>query len=281
MNYRHDFHAGNFADVFKHIILARALTYLGRKPKPYRVIDTHAGSGLYGLADVRAEKTGEWRQGIGRLLAADLSGDLAALLAPYLAIVAPLVKADPPTYPGSPLIARQLMRREDRLQCCELEPSAALRLKTNCGEDARFRFAAIDAYTGLKAYIPPVERRGLVLIDPPFEKPDEFETLAKALVEAWQKWSSGIYLVWYPVKEPRRVDHFVAALRDAGIKRLLRLELQVAPLAPQGPLVRNGLLVINPPFGLDEEARIILPALASLLSDGQGGTSMVEWVSGE
>jgi len=285
LNYRHDFHAGNFADVFKHILLTRVLIHLAQKPKPYRVIDTHAGSGLYDLTDERAEKTGEWRSGIARLLATDVAADFgdetAALLEPYLAIVTPLIEGNPPLYPGSPFIALRLMRPDDKLQCCELEPSAAERLKANCGKDKRFRLAELDAYVGLRAFIPPAERRGLVLIDPPFERPDEFEALGPAVFEAWRKWTTGIFFIWYPVKDPRRVDRFFAGLCEKGVKRLLRLELQVAPSIPDGPLVRTGLAIINPPFGFDAQAERLLPALASPLSNRQSGSYVVEWKSGE
>src|SRR5579871_1441945 len=200
MNYRHAFHAGNLADVLKHAVLARILTHLGEKAAAFRVIDTHAGAGLYDLASEPATRTAEWRDGIGRLLAAELPDDIRALLAPYLAGVA---AANPAgglrRYPGSPLIALDLMRPQDRLVACELEPGAAASLAANLRRDTRARAVTIDGWVALNAYVPPKERRGVVLIDPPYEAKDEFVRLADALGTARRKWATGIFLLWYPI----------------------------------------------------------------------------------
>src|SRR5215471_3105059 len=174
MNYRHAFHAGNFADVLKHAVLSRILVHLGEKAAAYRVIATHAGAGLYDLTAEPATRTGEWRDGIGRLVGASLPDDIRALLAPYLAVVA---AANPggglARYPGSPLIALGLMRPQDRLVACELEPGAAAALAAELRRDTRARAVAIDGWTALNAYVPPKERRGIVLIDPPYEDKHE------------------------------------------------------------------------------------------------------------
>src|SRR5437763_13112898 len=197
MNYRHAFHAGNFADVLKHAVLARILAHLGEKAAPFRVIDTHAGAGLYDLAAEAATRTGEWRGGIGRLIDADLADDIRALLAPYLAAVR---AANPGgglrRYPGSPLIALSLMRPRDRLVACELEPGAAAALAAHLRRDARARAVEIDGWLALNAYVPRKERRGVVLIDPPYEEKHEFARLADALAGAQRKWTTGIFLLW-------------------------------------------------------------------------------------
>jgi 23S rRNA (adenine2030-N6)-methyltransferase len=221
MNYRHAFHAGNIADVVKHAILARILTHLAEKSAAYRVIDTHAGAGLYDLHAAPAERTGEWRGGIGRLLQVDADGtvaaDVRALLAPYLAAVA---ASNSPgelrRYPGSPLIALSLMRPDDRLVACELERGAAAALTANLRRDPRARAVAIDGWLALNAYLPPPERRGLVVIDPPFEDKEEFARLGEALVAALRKWATGTYLVWYPIKERAAPDRLASLLRRSA-----------------------------------------------------------------
>lgn len=273
MNYRHEFHAGNFADVLKHVVLVRALLYLRRKDKPFRVIDTHAGAGLYDLSGPEALRSNEARDGIVRLLdGADL-GAAAELLAPYLA--AARAAGAPRFYPGSPLITQALLRAQDRALFCELLPDAARSLRLALGRDERVKTVEIDGYTGLKAYVPPVERRGLVLIDPPFERRDEYERIFDTLAGALRKWRGGTYVVWQPVKEPDVVDAFCRAVA-AEASDCLRIDLQAESPAPGSPLARTGLLVVNPPYVLEEELKIILPALARVLARGPGADYLIE-----
>ncbi len=264
MNYRHDFHAGNFADVFKHVVLIRILLYLQRKPSPYRFIDTHAGSGRYDLGDEAAARTGEWRDGIGRLIDNDLEGEAAALSAPYLALAR--LRG---TYPGSPALALALARPFDRMIFCELHPGALGALRACVGRDRRAKVVGLDGYAGLNAFIPPVERRGLVLIDPPFEAESEFERLGMAIRAAHAKWRDGIVMAWYPLKDRRAPDRLAAAL--AGLPDVLRLEFELDAPRPDGRLVANGLMVINPPYVLEAEMNVVLPALAHVLAPGRGG----------
>jgi 23S rRNA (adenine2030-N6)-methyltransferase len=268
MNYDHAFHAGNFADVFKHAILARVIDYLKRKPAPFRIIDTHAGSGAYELSADAATRTGEWRGGIGALDPEAMPAEARALLAPYLA-VADAARAGG-RYPGSPALALALARPLDRLLFCELHPAALARLRAAVGRDRRAKVIDIDGYTGLNAFIPPVERRGLVLVDPPFEVQDELERMTAALLAAHAKWREGIYMVWYPIKDRRGGERLVAALAAAGVADALRLELSVASPAPDGPLVASGLVILNPPYVLEAEAACLLPALARQLGGGDG-----------
>jgi 23S rRNA (adenine2030-N6)-methyltransferase len=276
MNYRHDYHAGNFADVVKHVVLTRILLHLSGKPAPFRYLETHSGSGIYDLGGVEAEATGEWRRGIGRILAADFPRAVRDLIAPYLAVVGPSVRCGRPQYQGSPAIAAAMLRAQDKMLFCELHPLARQSLEAHVGRDRRAKVLAIDGYVGLNAYIPPVERRGLVLIDPPFENPNEFSRLADALEAAWRKWRTGIFILWYPVKDASVVGAFMTRLLGGNIERILRLELQIDEPRSDGPLARTGLLVVNPPFRLEAEARLILPCLAESLATGRHEFS-IDW----
>lgn len=276
MNYRHDFHAGNFADVFKHAILTRILVYLMRKPAPLRFIDTHAGSGRYDLASAEAGRTDEWRSGIGRINPASMSEEAQALLAPYLAVVGAATQGDG-FYPGSPALALALLRPFDRMLFCDLHPGALSALKTCAGRDKRAKVVALDGYIGLNAFLPPVERRGLILIDPPFESETEFETLATSLVAAWRKWRDGVYVAWYPIKDRRGTELLAARLREGGITAL-RLEFQVEAPQPDQRLGANGLVVINPPFALEAEAACLLPSLVRQLAPDRGDFR-IDWIA--
>jgi 23S rRNA (adenine2030-N6)-methyltransferase len=284
MNYRHAFHAGNFADVVKHAVLARILTHLGEKAAAFRVIDTHAGTGLYDLASEPATRTGEWRDGIGRLIDATLPDDIRALLAPYLAAVA---AANPGgglrRYPGSPLIALGLMRPQDRLVACELEPGAAATLAGQLRRDTRARAVKIDGWLALNAYVPPKERRGVVLIDPPYEDKHEFARLATALAAAQRKWASGIFLLWYPIKDRSGPDRLAAALRRSATAKvaakILRVELASAPDDAPGRLSSTGLIVVNPPWRLAGELEQLLPSLLSVLG-APAGRGTIDWLAG-
>ena len=275
MNYRHDFHAGNFADVFKHAILTRILLYLTRKPAPFRFLDTHAGSGRYDLGGAEAACTGEWRDGVGRVDPAAMSEPARALLAPYWALVGSAARGAAP-YPGSPALALALLRPGDRMLFCDLHPAALGALKRCIGRDRRAKAVSLDGYAGLHAFLPPVERRGLVLVDPPFEAEGEFAAMAEALVAAWRKWREGVFVAWYPVKDRRGPELLAARLREAGAPTL-RLELHVAPPAVDGRLAANGLLVLNPPFVLQAEASCLLPELARQLGSGRG-SARIGWL---
>src|ERR1700693_4326615 len=207
MNYRHAFHAGGFADVIKHIVLVRMLTYLQEKPAAFRVIDTHAGAGLYDLTSDEARRGGEWLTGIARLMQARFSETVLPLMAPYLDIVRGFnTPRDLESYPGSPLIARALLRPQDRLTACEVEPKARKRLIDALRRDSQARVVDLDGWTALPGFAPPKERRGLVLIDPPYEQKDEFERMAKGFAQAFAKWPTGSYMLWYPVKSRRATD---------------------------------------------------------------------------
>lgn len=282
MNYRHAFHAGSFADVVKHAVLVRILVYLRAKPAAFRVIDTHAGAGLYDLAGEEAGRSGEWRDGIGRLVSAAIGERARALIAPYLDAVAACNDAGRlAAYPGSPILVRALLRPQDRLIACELEPNAAVALARHLRRDPRSKAVAIDGWTALSAYVPPKERRGLVLIDPPFEDAADFPRLAHALSAAHRKWPNGIYLLWYPIKEQAAPDALARRLRQSGMGKILRVELRVAAPLASTRLVACGLIVVNPPWTLAGELAVLLPELTAVLAGAGGGAHRVDWLAGE
>jgi len=275
MNYRHAFHAGGFADVIKHIVLVRILVYLQDKPAAFRVIDTHAGAGRYDLESEQARRGGAWLTGIARIMQSRFSETTLPLLKPYLDIVRafnphPALTA----YPGSPLIARALLRPQDRLTACEVEPNARKHLIDALRRDAQARVVDLDGWTALPAFVPPNERRGLVLIDPPFEAKDEFERMATGFAVAFVKWPTGVYLLWYPAKSRRAADGLAQRVGEiagttAGGGKCLRLEFSVAPQTAGAALASAGVLVVNPPWTLADELKAILPELEKPL--GQGG----------
>jgi 23S rRNA (adenine2030-N6)-methyltransferase len=282
MNYRHAYHAGNFADVVKHAVLCRALVHLREKPAAFRVIDTHAGSGVYDLAGIEAGKTGEWQDGISRLLAARLEPKVAALLAPYLdAVTAHNPDGPLRCYPGSPVLALALMRPQDRLIACELEPNAEAALGHALRSDARAKSLALDGWTALAAYVPPKERRGLVLVDPPFEQPGEFSRLVQGLETAHRKWATGSFMLWYPIKDAAEVASFTRKLARLGIAKTLRAEIIVASATDNLRLRGTGLIVVNPPWLLHGELQVLLPALACVLARDGKRTVTLDWLTGE
>lgn len=264
MNYRHAFHAGNFADVMKHALLVWLLDALARKPRPFFVLDTHAGPGFADLQAEPATRTGEWRAGIGRLLAdtppASGGGGTDDPLARYLAIVRGLG-----LYPGSPALIRALLRPGDRLACCELHPEDHARLRARFARDPQVGVHLRDGYEAVKALLPPPERRGLILLDPPFESPDEFATLAQALRTGLARFPAGVFAAWYPIKHRAPIRDFFASLE--GLRDLVAAELWLrAPLDP-GRLNGCGLLVANPPYGFEAEAPDLLDVLRARLAE--------------
>ncbi len=284
MNYRHGFHAGSFADVFKHAILARILVYLARKDASFRFIDTHAGAGRYDLTGAEAKRSPEWREGVARLLKASPPERVAALLEPYIRAIGPAdASGTPAYYPGSPAIAQTLMRPQDRIALCEAHPEEREWLVAALGHDGRLSIVGTDGFVALNAYLPPKERRGLVLIDPPFEAANEGERVEQALARALRKWPTGIYAAWRPIREPAPDSHFLNNVAALGAPNILRLELDVGPgpVGPQGqrPLARTGLLIVNPPHTLFDEARLLMPWLAGLLARDGHGTYACEWLA--
>jgi 23S rRNA (adenine2030-N6)-methyltransferase len=284
MNYRHAFHAGSFVDVLKHAILARILVYLTRKDAPLRFIDTHAGAGRYDLRSAEARRSPEWRNGIARLFEASAPAPIAALLEPYLAAVGPRdASGMPASYPGSPAIAQALLRPQDRIALCEAHPEEREKLVAALGRDARLSIVGTDGYVALNAYVPPKERRGVVLIDPPFEEPGEAGRVEQALKRALGKWPGGTYVAWRPIRAARADAHVLNSVAALGTPNILRLELDVGPGPPgahgQEPLGAAGLLIVNPPHPLVQEARALLPWVAARLARDGPGKSRAEWLT--
>ncbi|MDK9695040.1 MAG: 23S rRNA (adenine(2030)-N(6))-methyltransferase RlmJ [Siculibacillus sp.] len=287
MNYRHAFHAGNFADVLKHAVLARILVHLAAKPTPFRVLDTHAGIGLYDLSGDEAGRTGEWEGGIGRIVAAPFPEPVARLLEPWLGAVASAVGLTRPEHltaarltrwPGSPLVIRSGLRHDDRATVVELHPADAATLADLFAGDARVKVVELDGWMAVKSFLPFKERRGLVLIDPPFEKEGEFERIVAGLVQAVKRFATGTYLIWHPIKGRRALTHFHEAVTATGIRRVMAVELATAAIRADGPLTANGLLIVNPPWKLAEELDVLLPALADRLATGPGASAGWRWL---
>lgn len=263
MNYRHAYHAGNFADCLKHALLLWLIGAMQRKPAPFLLLDTHAGAGGYDLAAGPAARTGEWRDGIGRLL-----DDPPPPIADYVGLVRTLG-----LYPGSPLLARRRLRPGDRLACCELHPEEHAALRRRFAGDRQVAVHHRDAWEALGALLPPRERRALVLIDPPYEVPDEFGRLAAALRRAVTKFPAGVFAAWYPIKHRAPVREFFAAVQAGGLRDVVAAELRLrAPLDP-ARLNGCGLLVVNPPFRFEAEAPAILSALLARLGNGEEGAA--------
>ncbi|MCG6122109.1 MAG: 23S rRNA (adenine(2030)-N(6))-methyltransferase RlmJ [Microvirga sp.] len=267
MNYRHAFHAGNFADVLKHLVLTRIVTHLLRKEAPFRAIDTHAGVGLYDLTADEASRTGEWRDGVGRL-DEPFAPEVEAVLAPYRAVLADIrARYGESAYPGSPAILREMLRPIDRGVFVELHPDDHAALAERYHQVANLKALRLDAWQALRAMIPPREKRGLVLIDPPYEVPGEIDRLVAELAAAIAKWPTGIYAAWYPIKDVRAIDRALAPLRDCP-RPALRIETTIARPDDTGRLVGSGLIVVNPPWTLREEMETALPALAERFARG-------------
>ena len=276
MNYRHAYHAGNFADVLKHAALVAVVQHLKKKEKPFAIIDTHAGRGIYEIGGAEAKKTGEASDGIGRLL--PLSA-VPGILGDYLSMVR---EFGDELYPGSPLIAAHMLRPKDRLMAVESEPAEYETLAQELNGVRNARAILGDGYDELLALLPPPERRAAVLVDPPYEREDEFARAAEVLVNAHRRFATGIYLLWYPAKMLPRVSATAAELLNAGIRSLLRIELDVgakpAPPRPDraAPMTATGILVINPPFGFIDQMQAILPFLAERLAQGPRASGRID-----
>jgi 23S rRNA (adenine2030-N6)-methyltransferase len=277
MNYRHAFHAGNFADILKHVVLALCLEHLKKKSKPFRYIDTHAGIGAYDLTSDEAERSPEWHEGVHRILSADIPEDVARVLTPWWGTLNPHNATNLSAYPGSPDVAAQLMREGDRLHLCELHPDDAKSLDARYAKDARVKVDMRDGYRALTSLVPPREKRGLVLIDPPFEHRDEMAHMAEAALHALKKWPTGTFIFWRPLKDLWAAERFDVGLADWLIEdrgmepeKILRADLWVRDLQTEGKLAGAGVIVVNPPYTLEQDLLNLLPWLSELLQQDDG-----------
>ncbi|WP_349957867.1 23S rRNA (adenine(2030)-N(6))-methyltransferase RlmJ [Rhizobium sp. ZPR3] len=282
MNYRHIYHAGNFADVLKHAVLARLVRYMQNKDKAFRVLDTHAGIGLYDLSSEEAQKTGEWRDGIGRVLETELVPQVANLLEPYLAAIRELnPEGGVRLYPGSPKLARMLFRPQDRLSAMELHPDDFQRLHRLFEGDHHVRITELDGWLALGAHLPPKEKRGIVLVDPPFEEEGEYERLIDGLAKAWRRFPGGTYCLWYPIKKDAPIKQFHEALQALEIPKMLCAELTIKSDRGFTGLTGSGLIIVNPPFTLKDELHALLPALKDMLAQDRFASQRAFWLRGE
>lgn len=267
MNYRHAYHAGNFADVLKHTILTLLIEHLKKKEAAFRVIDTHAGIGLYDLTAAQALKTNEWSSGIGRLFYQNLSFQNTVLMEPYLKIIKDLnPEGELRMYAGSPLIARRLLRPQDRLIANELHPEDYAVLAKLFARDRRVKVLHLEGGIALKALLPPKEKRGIVLIDPPFEVSGEFDRLVDGLKEACQRFASGTFFLWYPIKDLKSIDQFHRKILGLGLKNILVVEFFLQSPLNEDQLNGSGHLIVNPPYTLASQLQSLLPELCPILN---------------
>jgi 23S rRNA (adenine2030-N6)-methyltransferase len=280
VNYRHAFHAGNFADVLKHVVLIMLVDYLKRKPAAFFYLDTHAGRGLYDLSEAQAQRSGEYKGGIGRLLDAP-TGSLPPEVADYVRLVrdeAGTGRSAITAYPGSPLVVARLRRATDRLVLVERAEREAAALARALGRQPRIAVIEGDGYAALKAHLPPREQRGLVLIDPPYESDAEFDRVVAGVATAHERWPTGTICVWYPRTDRAGPLRFHRQLEQSGIRKVLDASLDVLPTDAQVGMPGAGLTIVNPPWQLDTRLEELLPHLHALLSpQGTGGCS-VKWL---
>lgn len=282
MNYRHAYHAGNIGDVLKHAVLVRLLAYFQRKDKPFRVIDTHAGIGCYQLGSVEMQKTGEWQQGIAKVLAAPRTGDVADLLAPWLKVIDELnPDGTLAVYPGSPSLVHALLRKSDRMTLTELHPADFKTLSDLFAGDPQVKTIHLDGWLALGSFLPPREKRGFVLIDPAFERTDEYAAMTAAVIKGWRKWSSGTYALWYPMKDRPAIRRMHEAFREAGLRDVLAIELNAGKSGPDTRMLGSGMTLINPPYTLADEMRTLLPWFCDVLHQGPGASWSVKQIVAE
>jgi 23S rRNA (adenine2030-N6)-methyltransferase len=272
LSYRHVFHAGNFADILKHLVLANTLHYAIRKDAPLLYLDTHAGAGMYRLNSASAQQTGEASAGILKLDFADLHKQLkkesSAALAVYELAIQPSLQRN--EYPGSPLLAATILRRQDHLHLCELHSRDFEYLQNNFSKDARVHCAQTDGYQAISALIPPTQKRAVILIDPSYEIKSDYQQAVKTIAEIYKRMPTAQILFWYPVVQRSTTEKMIAALIRTGVKDLWRFELGVAPDNDNFGMTAAGMLVINPPWTLPAQIKSCLPLLQMKLAPATG-----------
>lgn len=275
LSYRHSFHAGNHADVLKHIVQSLILDSLQQKEKPFVYHDTHSGVGRYDLRHEWSEKTGEYKQGIARVWQQE---NIPAELDSYLDAIRQLNQGETLRYyPGSPRVARAHLREQDRMVLTELHPSDYPLLEQEFHRDRQVSIYKEDGFARLKASLPPQERRGLVLIDPPYELAKEYRDVVRAIAQSYKRWATGIYAIWYPVVNRCDIDDMVEGLQGLGIRKILQIELGVSPDTNERGMTASGMIVVNPPWTLESQMQTILPFLKQAIAPATGHYK-VEWV---
>ncbi|HDS6400686.1 TPA: 23S rRNA (adenine(2030)-N(6))-methyltransferase RlmJ [Morganella morganii subsp. morganii] len=279
LSYRHSFHAGNHADVLKHTVQSLIIESLKEKDKPFLYLDTHAGAGRYQLSGEHAERTGEYLEGIARIWAQE---SVPEELKTYLEAVSALnPRGDLRFYPGSPLIAAHLLRDHDKLNISELHPSDFPLLRNEFSCDNRARVVREDGYQQLKSQLPPLSRRGFVLIDPPYELKSDYQAVVKGIQEGHRRFATGTYAVWYPVVLRQQIKRMVKDFQATGIRKILQIELAVRPDSDQRGMTASGMIVINPPWKLESQMKSVLPWLHKVLVPEGTGHTLVECITPE
>jgi 23S rRNA (adenine2030-N6)-methyltransferase len=277
LSYRHSYHAGNFADVLKHSVQIAILEYLKKKDKPFCYHDTHSGSGGYAIHSPDMQKNAEYQNGIGKLFGRKTGVDV---IDQYIALIGSLNSGGRlNNYPGSPQIALLEKRPIDRMQLTELHPGDFSRLQKMMAKN-KVKVYQQDAWQGLKAMLPPPEKRGLVLIDPSYEVKQDYKTIVTTLKETYKRFSSGIFAIWYPVLERDATEKFIRSLAQAGIPNMLRIEHCILPDVDSG-MTGSGMIVVNPPYTLKKDMEKALPVLSKRLDEGEGGSFIVEQLTKE
>ncbi|AAK03318.1 23S rRNA (adenine2030-N6)-methyltransferase [Pasteurella multocida] len=280
LSYRHSFHAGNHADVLKHLVLMLIIENLQQKEKGFYYLDTHAGVGRYRLFSEEAEKTAEFEQGIARLWQRD---DLPEEVARYIKLIKQVNYGGKALryYAGSPLIAAKMLRPQDRALLTELHPSDYPLLRNNFKEFDNVTTKRDNGFQQLKATLPPKERRGLVLIDPPYELKEDYDLVVNAIEEGYKRFATGIYAIWYPVVLRQQTKRILKGLEKTGIRKILQIELAVRPDSDQRGMTASGMIVINPPWTLTQQMQNILPYLTNVLVPEGTGSWTVKWITPE
>lgn len=278
LSYRHSFHAGNHADVLKHLVLTLILQSLKQKDKGFFYLDTHSGVGRYSLLSAESEKTGEYLEGIARLWERD---DLPEEVACYVNEIKKINKGKLKFYAGSPLLAVQQLREQDRALLTELHPNDFPLLRQEFAKKANVVTKRENGFQQLKAALPPKEKRGLVLIDPPYELKEDYELVVKAIIEGYKRFATGVYAIWYPVVLRQHSKRIVRGLIETGIRKILQIELAVRPDSDQRGMTASGMIVINPPWQLEAQMKSVLPYLTLVLVPEGTGSWSVEWITPE
>ncbi|EHD23702.1 MULTISPECIES: 23S rRNA (adenine(2030)-N(6))-methyltransferase RlmJ [Brenneria] len=279
LSYRHSFHAGNHADVVKHTVQSLIIAALKEKEKPFLYLDTHAGAGRYQLSGEHAERTGEYLDGIARIWRRD---DIPAELEPYMQAVRTYNhNGQLRYYPGSPLIARQLLREQDKIHLTELHPSDFPLLRNEFQKDARSKVVRGDGYQQLKSQLPPLSRRGFVLIDPPYELKTDYQSVVQGIQEGYRRFATGVFALWYPVVLRQHIKRLLKDLQATGIRNILQIELAVLPDSDRHGMTASGMIVINPPWKLKAQMESVLPWLHEALVPAGTGHTRVEQVVAE
>lgn len=266
LSYQHGYHAGNFADVVKHLTLSHLLSYITSKEKPIFYLETHSGRGVYDLKDSQAAKTGEYLQGINLLW--EEKEKLSPLFSPYLQIISK-INGDNKLryYPGSPSIAIEMLRKQDRLFCCELHPREFEHLQQLPHQGKRVFYSHSDGLVNLNALLPPTERRGLIFIDPSYEIKSDYKQIPSAIKAAFHRFSTGIFCLWYPIVDKRLHEQLMRGMENIAVRNSLRIEFYLTALTKPG-MTGCGLWIINPPYVLADEMKIALQQLRTLFNPG-------------